>query len=160
MLYKPLDPTAPADLHREFSSPIGRVRFDRVEVIPTAKVAFQTKDYKEGTNWVMEAAVPWAALGVEPPKIGATLRGDFGYLESDDNGTQTVARKYWSAKAQTVISDLPSEARLHPSLWGSFEVVRADEKLKLHVARTMDPLDLTRPARKDGEDPEAELEGH
>ena len=39
-------------------------------------------------------------------------------LRSDQNGVVTAERLYWSGKSQTVISDLPSEARLVPALWG------------------------------------------
>jgi hypothetical protein len=162
VLYKPVDPTAPADKHREFSSPVGRLRMDRVEVLASAKIAFDVKKLKvvsaqgqqkkdakpelDGTYWHMEAAIPWQALGVTPPEIGAKLGGDFGFLESDENGTQTIGRKYWSGKTQTVICDLPSEARLNPSLWGRFEVVKEDAKLKLITAKkTLDPDDLIKP---------------
>ena len=80
-----------------------------------------------------------------------------GYLVSDENGTQTVGRKYWAGKTQTVISDLPSEARLNPSLWGQFEVVKAGSSLKLSVARSIDPMDLSQPAGA-GDDVETLLE--
>jgi len=150
VLYKPVDAGAKPEAHREFSSPVGRVNMDRVEVLTTAKMAFDVKKLKdkihEGTYWIMEASVPWAALGVKPPEIGAVLRGDFGYLESDENGTQTVGRHYWSGKAQTVISDLPSESRLNPSLWGRFEVVRPDAKLRIITQKkNMDANDLLKP---------------
>ncbi len=135
VLYKPVDPSAPPEAHREFSSPVGRFRMDRVEVVKSAKIAFDIKKYKDGTYWLMEASVPWDALGVKPPAIGAKLRGDLGYLQSDENGTQTVGRVYWSGKAQTVISDLPSEARLNPSLWGRFDVINSDAKLKMIVSK-------------------------
>jgi hypothetical protein len=158
VLYKPVDPGAPAEARREFSSPVGRVWMDRVQVLPSATVAFDVKQYTdvrakrdaspglEGSYWLLEAAVPWKALGVAPPAAGAALRGDFGYLESDANGTQTAGRKYWSGKTQTVICDLPSEARLNPSLWGRFEVVNADGKLRLIGAKKkLDSEDLLKP---------------
>jgi len=160
VLYKPVDPGAPPQAQREFSSPVGRLHMDRVELLATAKVAFEARKYKmpvapqqpakvqiEGTYWTMEAAVPWAALGAQPPVVGPKLCGDFGYLESDENGTQTIGRKYWSGKTQTVICDLPSEARLNPSLWGRLEVVKEEGKLKLALAKkSLEPEDLTRPA--------------
>jgi hypothetical protein len=150
VLYKPVDPGAKPEVHREFSSPVGRVNMDRVEVLSTAKMSFDVKKLKDkihdGTYWIMEASVPWAALGIKPPEIGAALRGDFGWLESDENGTQTIARHYWSGKAQTVISDLPSEARLNPSLWAAFSVVRPDAKLRIITQKkSMDANDLLKP---------------
>ena len=141
VLYKPVDAAAPPEAHREFSSPVGRFRMDRVEAIRSAKVVFDIKKFHDvkkgvdGTYWIMEAAVPWDVLGVKPPAAGSKLAGDMGFLESDENGTQTVGRKYWSAKTQTVISDLPSEARLNPSLWGHFEVVKPDDKLKMILSK-------------------------
>jgi hypothetical protein len=158
VLYKPVDPGAPAEVHRDFSSPIGRVRLDRVQVLRKAKVAFRTQEYKDGMYWLMEAAVPWKDIGAAaPPVAGAVLRGDFGYLESDENGTQTVARTYWSGKTQTVISDLPSEARLNPSLWGQFQVVKAEGKLNLTVMGSMDPMGGTDNSQE-GEVDDAEIE--
>jgi hypothetical protein len=146
VLYRPVDPAAPLERHHEFSSPVGRVSFDRAEPIPGAKVAFKTQQIKDGTYWVMEAAVPWAAIGVQPPPAGAVLKGDLGYLQSDDSGLQTVGRKYWSGKGQTVISDLPSEARLNPSLWGRFRAVKQDKELRITVARGVDEMGLNKEA--------------
>jgi hypothetical protein len=131
VLYKPVDPTAGPELRREFSSPVGRTQMDRVQVLPEAKVAAKVRQLKDGKFWELEASVPWVAIGVKPPVVGTTIRGDLGYLQSDEGGTQTVGRRYWSAVTQTVISDLPSEARLSPSLWGSLEVVREGGKLKV-----------------------------
>ncbi|MFM8705327.1 MAG: hypothetical protein ACKOHG_15955, partial [Planctomycetia bacterium] len=45
-----------------------------------------------------------------------------GVLRSDQNGVVTAERLYWSGKSQTVISDLPSEARLVPTLWGDLTI--------------------------------------
>ncbi len=144
VLYKPVDPRAPKELSREFSSPVGRVHMDRVEVVGNAKVAFTTRKYKEGDYWVMEAGVPWTAIGIKPPPTGSVLRGDFGYLESDAHGTRTMARTYWSAKTQTVISDLPSEARLNPSLWGTFKVIKSTKDMRLLSIRSLESMDLDR----------------
>jgi hypothetical protein len=130
VLYKPVDPDAPADRHATFSSPVGQTSMDRVEVLADAKVAAQKAPYKDGMFWVLEAAVPWKSLGVEPPPVGAVLRADLGYLQSDENGVQTVGRKYWSGKSQTIICDIPSEARLAPALWGQVEVVKPDTALR------------------------------
>jgi hypothetical protein len=131
-LYKPVAPQAPAAERTTFQSPVGRIHFDCVREVPGAKVAVKTQRYKqlqdgitmEGMYWTLEAAVPWAELGVAPPVPDTVIRGDFGYLQSDDGGTRTVGRQYWSGKSQTVISDTPSEARLHPALWGEFAVSR------------------------------------
>ena len=144
VLYKPVDPTAPADQHATFSSPVGQTQMDRVEVIADARVAVQQQPYKDGMFWVLEAAVPWKALGFEPPATGTLLRGDFGYLQSDQNGMQTVSRKYWSGKTQTVVCDIPSEARLAPALWGEVVCVKGDPTLRI-VAGAAEALDAGAP---------------
>jgi hypothetical protein len=164
VLYKPVDAAAPAEKHREFSSPVGRLRMDRVEALTSAQIAFTVKKLKvssgkevqrlqDGTYWFLEAAVPWKALGIAPPVEGANLRGDFGFLESDANGTQTAGRKYWSGKTQTVICDLPSEARLNPSLWGRFDVVKPIGSCKLiQATKTLTPEDLLKAGAGDKDD--------
>ena len=38
----------------------------------------------------LQYGVPWEALGGKPPAVGTKLRGDLGYLESDENGMQTA----------------------------------------------------------------------
>lgn len=40
-----------------------------------------------------------------------------------------------------MICNLPSEARLKPSLWGTFNVVEADAKLRLNVSGSLETLD-------------------
>lgn len=138
VLYKPVDPNAPAAAQTRFVSPVGQVFMDRVAVLDEAKVAFKTSRLKqlkdgitlEGNFWTMEAAVPWSSLGVAPPVPGTTLRGDFGYLQSDEHGTATAGRVYWAGKSQTVISDTPSEARLRPALWGEIVVTKPTRSLR------------------------------
>lgn len=137
-LYKPVDPRAAADARTTFESPVGRLHFDRVQEIHNAKVAVKTDRQTQsrdgivmdGTYWTLEASVPWAALGVAPPEPGAVIRGDFGYLQSDGNGTHTVSRRYWSGAGQTSVSDTPSEARLCPAVWGEFVVTKPEKGLR------------------------------
>ncbi|MGD0089820.1 MAG: hypothetical protein ABSE73_07855, partial [Planctomycetota bacterium] len=51
------------------------------------------------------------------------------------------------------LCDLPSEARLNPSLWGRFDVVKEDGKLKLIGAKkSLEPEDLTLPGKGDDKD--------
>lgn len=145
-LYRPVDPQAPAETRTTFESPVGRIHLDRVQEIRNAKVAVKTTRYKQlkdritmdGLYWTLEAAIPWAALGVAPPAPDTVLRGDFGYLQSDDQGTRTVSREYWSGKSQTVVADTPSEARLQPALWGQFVVTRPDQDLRFAKPVSMD----------------------
>ena len=66
-----------------------------------------------------------------PPQVGTRLPGDVGILQSDQNGVRTAGRLYRSDKSQTVISDLPSEARLTPALWGEFYVTEPGERAEV-----------------------------
>jgi hypothetical protein len=150
VLYKPIDPEAPRSANSSFVSPVGRTDMDRVQVIADAELAVKSSSHDylkdditmEGIYWTLEAAVSWDALSVSPPVAGTTIRGDFGYLKSDEHGTRTVGREYWSGKGQTVISDTPSEARLHPGIWGEFVVTRRDETLRFTKPVGMASLDI------------------
>lgn len=135
VVYRPVDPDAPASKHMVFNSPVGETRMDFVEVIPDAdiKITADTLTQTTGspeTRWIIEAAIPWASLGVKAPTVGTHIRGDIGILQSDQNGVRTVNRLYWSGKSQTIVSDLPSEARLTPALWGDFYCSEPEETQK------------------------------
>jgi hypothetical protein len=129
MLYRPVAKAPTTEQRGVFESPVGRVEIDETRPIPEAEVAFrrETWDELKTTSWTLTAAIPWRALGIDPPQAGVRLRGDIGVLRSDQNGVVTAERLYWSGKSQTVISDLPSEARLVPALWG--EVTFEEEAL-------------------------------
>jgi len=120
MLYRPVAPGAPPEKHARFQSPVGETLMDLVEKIPDADVAVQGVASPTTYKWTLEAAIPWKALGYPAPRIGTHLRGDVGILQRDKSGLVTVGRLYWAGKTQTVICDIPSEARLSPSLWGEF----------------------------------------
>jgi hypothetical protein len=140
VLYKPVDPTAPADKHAKFTSPVGQTLMDRVEVIPDARIAVTTEPGKEGVIWaITEVAIPWTSLGFPAPENGTKLRGDIGLLESDPNGVSTTNRIYWSGKTQTVVCDIPSEARLTPSLWGELYFQDPDKSIRFTSDEPEDP---------------------
>jgi hypothetical protein len=129
MLYRPVAPGAPAEQHAHFKSPVGEIYFDLVAPIPDAEIAIKTgmshaKSTQPGARreptWIVAAAIPWKSLGFPAPVPGTHLRGDVGLLQADQNGMRTVNRLYWSGKSQTVVSDIPSEARLTPAVWGEF----------------------------------------
>jgi hypothetical protein len=46
------------------------------------------------------------------------LKFDWGFLVSGPEGTEVFRRVYWANHATQITSDAPSEARLHPNLWG------------------------------------------
>jgi hypothetical protein len=78
-----------------------------------------------GDRYVVEAAVPLDALGIRLPQgAGVTagypvrLKLDWGVLATDPDGSVVLGRHYWANKATSILSDAPSEAALHPDLWG------------------------------------------
>ena len=50
---------------------------------------------------------------------------------SGPDGTEVLRRVYWANRATQIVSDAPSEARLHPHLWG--HVVFGQAMLKAHA---------------------------
>ena len=91
-----------------FSSPWRTIYFDKVTQEDGVKVTFG--------DHLVEAAIPWKLLGIEP-KTGLKLRGDFGVLSGDNTGTVTVRRKYWSNGNTGLVNDIPGEADLAPEAW-------------------------------------------
>jgi len=142
VLYKPVDPGASAEVRKEFSSPVGRIYMDRVEIIKDTKInvgratvyqkesarTIQNSIMKPCDMWHIEIAIPWKSIGLTPPKPNSIIKGDFGILRGDQNSMRTISRQYWSGKTQTVISDIPSEARLNPSLWGEIQTLLEDRE--------------------------------
>jgi len=102
----------------EFASPWRSMVFDRVVLAPSVTVA--TGKLKAG-GFLVEASIPWKLLGVEP-KSGLKLKGDAGVLFGDADGTQTIARHYWSNKNTNLVNDVPGEAELTPKVWGTLEL--------------------------------------
>ena len=75
----------------------------------------------EKDGYVVEAAIPWAALGVTP-KSGLGLLGDVGVIYGNAGGNKNAIRYMWSDKSPEVSinNDIPSEIRIHPNQWGSW----------------------------------------
>ena len=94
-----------------FSSPDRTVSFDEVR-----DVSSQVQLAGSGGNY--EFSIPLSVLGLQP-RAGQSISGDIGVLRGD--GDQTTARVYWSNKATSIVSDVPSEAQLTPQLWGKLE---------------------------------------
>ena len=112
LIYRPVAPEAPADQKVSFGSPSRTFVFDQVEEVSNkVKLAADGKG-----NY--EISVPLEVLNLKP-QPGMRIRGDIGVLRGD--GSQTLARMYWSNKATGIVSDVPSEAELLPSLWGIWE---------------------------------------
>ena len=65
--------------------------------------------------------VPLAALGLNA-SLGSEIKGMVGVIFSDPSGTNRASRVYWHNKSTGLVSDVPSEARLDPSRWGTIAV--------------------------------------
>ena len=111
LLYRPVDPGAKGE-SVPFSSPWRTITFDSVrDVSDQVELATDRQGF-------YELSLPLSTLGLEVLP-GTRLKGDIGVLRG--NGTETTARSYWSNKATGITADVPSEAALHPHLWGTIE---------------------------------------
>ena len=104
---------------QSFSSGVGTVVVDVVRRIEEAEIAV-TKGKGE---YILEVAIPLEALAFDP-KAGQKLKGDFGVIWSGPMGQRNAARCYWSNKAAGIVSDLPSEIRINPNMWGEIEIAQ------------------------------------
>jgi hypothetical protein len=96
-----------------FSSPWRTETVDRVERLTSAKISIR----KENGGYTLLADLPLADLGL--PKGAATLQGDFGVIYGDEAGSINLLRSYWSNQSTALVSDVPGEIQINPSLWGT-----------------------------------------
>ena len=120
MLYRAVVPGTAEKDRVLFESPIGKVWFDRVD-----DVSGQLHLAQDGGN--AEFSVPLSALSFSP-KAGESVLADFGILRGD--GAQTIQRIYWNNLNTSIVSDIPSEARLQPANWGLWTFRAYDSKLR------------------------------
>jgi hypothetical protein len=113
VLYQPTAPRAAAGESWKVSSPVGEAQFDRVVALTDVRLAHGQK----GDTWVVEASIPLASLGLTISP-GQRRKIDWGVLVSGKDGHEVLRRIYWANQATDIVSDEPSEARLHPDLWG------------------------------------------
>ncbi len=73
-----------------------------------------------GKGYVIEAAVPLAALGLTPGEAH-TVRGDFGATHGGASGDRTRLRTYWSNQHTGIVDDAVFELKLEPSRWGELQ---------------------------------------
>jgi hypothetical protein len=107
-LFRAVAPDAPRKDRALFESPIGKVAFDQVRM-----VSDQVHLAQAGGSY--EFSVPLEVLAFRPSSDREIL-ADIGILRGKEG--RTMQRVYWSDKDTVLISDLPSEARLHPERWG------------------------------------------
>jgi hypothetical protein len=115
ILYDFVVPGTPRNARNSFSSPWRTVYIDRVSIIPNARIEVK----RRGNSYTLEAAVPLSAIHFDPARA-KKVKGDVGRVLSDQTGTRAVGREYWSNKNTNIVSDVPSEASVHPRLWGTF----------------------------------------
>lgn len=113
VLYRPVVPGAPEEKGWVAISPVGKAHFDVVERLETVRLAHRRTE----RGYAVEAEIPLEAIGLTP-KDGLRLKMDWGVLRTDPHGHIVTRRRYWANKATEVISDTPTESRLHPDLWG------------------------------------------
>jgi hypothetical protein len=95
------------------SGVIQNYQVDWVDVL--AEAALKVKVDKG--RYVVEAAVPLAALGLKPTP-GLTLRGDLGVTHADPSGVRTKLRSYWANQQTGLVDDVVFELQLTPKNWG------------------------------------------
>ena len=113
VLYDAVVPGTPSESTWKAVSPVGQVSFDRVVQLSNVNMAYVASD----NSYVLEVAIPLDALGLKPAD-DMRLKLDWGVLSTDLNGNSVMQRLYWSNGATGIIADVPSEAMLHPDLWG------------------------------------------
>ncbi|MDD4921505.1 MAG: sugar-binding protein [Bacteroidales bacterium] len=115
ILMQPINPLAPKNMQKVYTSPVGDKKFDEVRVFKTATVAV----VKNESGYRIEAALPLKELGLQPVP-GTDFRGDIGFISSDVDGRINIARTYWSNQATNLVNDEPMESWLFPATWGVF----------------------------------------
>lgn len=88
---------------------------DSVVVLDAAKI--EVKVDAQGKRYVVEAAIPLAALGLKLTD-GLALRGDFGATHGDKSGKDTMLRSHWNNQATGIVNDEVFELRMGPANWG------------------------------------------
>jgi hypothetical protein len=107
-----------------FSSPWRSIDFDDVREMT------KSIDFKESPpipaqpteQRLYEVSIPLNLLGLKV-QPGTSIRGDIGYLRGTPG--QTSERVYWHNKVTGLIADVPGEALLDPTHWGTLEFTTA-----------------------------------
>jgi hypothetical protein len=112
ILYSYREPSATAPL--AFSSPWRSEHVDRVIQLKDARIS----TVLGSGSYEVRIVVPLSDLGLPGPGGATDLRGDFGVIYGDADGTVDQLRSYWSNKATGLVNDVPGEVTVTPRLWG------------------------------------------
>lgn len=116
VLYRHRVPGADRDAGVLFQSPWRGEKVDVVARLDTARIAVVRRD----AEYAVEIAVPLKELGIANLD-GKALRGDFGVIYGDGQGTVNLFRNYWSNQVTGLVNDIPGEIMLTPNLWGAIQ---------------------------------------
>jgi hypothetical protein len=97
-----------------FQCPWRNEKVDSVKKLDAAQIAVA----RSGNSYNVEVSVPLSELGLDAASFGKQLRGDFGIIYGDADGTTNIYRNYWSNQATALINDVPGEIMLSPNMWG------------------------------------------
>ncbi|WP_283434753.1 hypothetical protein [Neorhodopirellula lusitana] len=113
VLMQPLVAGEPdASQSHQYVSPVQPRLFQRVALIQEARI----QSTRLSDHYVVEAAIPFASLGFTP-SVGTPLRGDLGFISSNESGNENTARTYWGNQQTNLVNDEPAEAWLYPVHW-------------------------------------------
>lgn len=112
-------PLAADKAPRKFFSGVWKQGYEVQSVKVLAEAKIEVKADARGKRYVVEAAIPLAALTFAP-SAGQTFGGDFGVTFGDPAGKDTVLRSYWSNQATGIVADEVEELLLQPKNWGQF----------------------------------------
>jgi len=112
VLYRPISATKKP---KTFSSGlVAKYEMDFVAVLTEAQV--QAKIRPDQKGYVVEAAIPWAALGFTP-EPGVKYHGDLGATHGNP-ASRTSLRTYWANQETGLVNDAVHELRMKPKNWG------------------------------------------
>jgi hypothetical protein len=86
-----------------------------VDILPAARLHAGAR--KTGKSYVVEAEIPWDALGFHPTP-NAKYRGDFGVTHGGPGGSRTRLRTYWNNQETGLVDDAVFELQMVPRNWG------------------------------------------
>ncbi len=117
VLYRPVLAAGSKGKPWRVVSPVGEAAFDDVHQLTGVRLAHQPSAAGFANGFTVEAAIPLSELGLTPAD-GLRLKLDWGVLRSGPDGHEVLQRICWANQATSITADAPSEARLHPELWG------------------------------------------